>query len=110
MVAGTADMEEIKRMFAQINTKVTTVEEKLGKNAETLGELKQENQRLIKTVKDQEERLQSVGSTQRNWSRNQSGGEYKGNHETGNFQTKQEKANPGQATNVKQEYLKGPKN
>lgn len=54
------DMEEIKRMFAQINTKLTAVQEKLDKNEETISELKHENQRLIKTIKVQEERLEQV--------------------------------------------------
>lgn len=53
-------MEEIKGMFKQISTQLTAVEEKLDKSTETISELKQENQRLKKTIKDQEERLEQV--------------------------------------------------
>jgi chromosome segregation ATPase len=51
------EMEEIRNMFRQIDEKVTTVDRKIDKNAKEMVCLRQQNEKLKRNIKEQEERL-----------------------------------------------------
>ncbi|KAF5280115.1 hypothetical protein FQA39_LY18149 [Lamprigera yunnana] len=52
--------EEIKEMFAQIQEKLSRVEEKLDKNTQVIRDLKEENKKLKRTIKQQDERIELI--------------------------------------------------
>jgi hypothetical protein len=51
------EMEEIRNMFRQIDEKVTTVDRKIDKNAKGMVCLRQQNEKLKRNIREQEERL-----------------------------------------------------
>jgi hypothetical protein len=51
------EMEEIRNMFRQIDEKVTTVDRKIDKNAKEMVCLRQQNEKLKRNIREQEERL-----------------------------------------------------
>jgi predicted nucleic acid-binding Zn-ribbon protein len=53
-------VEEIRNMFCQIDAKITTVDKKIEKDAEEMKYLRQENERLERKIKEQDERLKMV--------------------------------------------------
>lgn len=53
-------MEEIKEMFAQIQEKLSSLEEKMDNNMEVIRDLKEENEKLKQTIKQQDERIESI--------------------------------------------------
>lgn len=53
-------MEEIKQMFAQINAKLQSVEDKLDRNSEIIKELRNENLKLKETTLEQGERIEAL--------------------------------------------------
>jgi peptidoglycan hydrolase CwlO-like protein len=50
-------VEEIRNMFCQIDAKITTADKKVEKDAEEMKYPRQENERLERKIKEQDERL-----------------------------------------------------